>query len=325
LGEEHSPKDDYKYKVAWLVAALTKGSQILDPKWFSFSGLSDPYLTGDFEWSSLIENFIWKQYDYVLRKNVDVPSKRKIIRINFGEKQKKASAFKTVLNKLIPTQNEPEHSIYDCTELKFEYISAEHNDIKRLLYLNPHRPEILLAHTINKCLKYIDFSSENDRKMIIYTLETLLTLNHQYDTIAHLFIASCMISSDKTVRTYAAELWIKGVMEETIDSSIVGEIIGKHEQIELAPLKRFTDLVISNMFQISQKHNKRLEDVLTKCIGQMSDKPINGTKKLLEIYAEVLSINKSKVENVDTLDRLSSWESTESLKRVILKIGEFIA
>jgi hypothetical protein len=184
----------------------------------------------------------------------------------------------------------------------------------------PLQPDILIAHIINKGFRYTDFWSENDKKLITYTLETLLTLDYRQGTMSNLFIASCMISSDKTIRTYAAELWIKGVNETRIDSEAIGTIIGKHEQIELAPLKRFTDLVISNMFQISKKHNRALESLLACCIEQMSDIPISGCKKLLEIYAEVLSVNKSTIINEPVITRLNTWESTETLKRVIQKI-----
>lgn len=135
-----------------------------------------------------------------------------------------------------------------------------------------------------------------------------------------MFIASCMISSDKTVRTYAAELWIKGVSKKNIDSDAIGSIIGKHEQIDLAPLKRFTDLVVSNMFQVSKKHNNALESLLTCCIEQMSEIPISGCRKLLEIYAEVLSVNKSRTLNERVISRLTAWESAETLKRVIQKL-----
>lgn len=320
LGEDQHPKDGYKLKSAWLVAGVTKSSPNIDTEWVSFSSLSDTYLNGAFEWDSLVEDYVWQQYDYKLRKNVDVAAKRKIIRVNFGDKQKKTSAFKTVLSKILPNQKEIELSIYDYTELKFEYISAEHNDIKRLLYLIPRQPDILIAHIINKGLRYIDFSGENDKKLIIYTLETLLTLDYRHGIMSNLFIASCMISSDKTVRTYAAELWIKGVTRKNMDSDAIGKIIGKHEQIELAPLKRFTDLVITNMFQVSKKHNKELESLLSSCIEQMNDIPISGCKKLLEIYAEVLSVNKSKLFNERVVAHLTAWESAESLKRVIQKL-----
>jgi hypothetical protein len=320
LGEDYRPKDSYNQKTAWLVAGVTKSLPNIPTEWSSLSGLSQPYLNGEFGWESLVEDYFWKQYDYNLKKNVDVPAKRKIIRINFSGKQKKASAFKAVLSKILPGQKEIELSVYDYTELKFDYISAEHNDIKRLLYLMPQQPDLLLAHIISKAFPYVDFIGENDKRLVTYTLETLLTLNYRYGTMSNLFVATCMISSDKTVRTYAAELWIKGVTEEQADSDAIGRIIGKHEKIELAPLKRFTDLVISNMFQISKKHNHALENLLTACIGQMNDTPINGCKKLLEVYAEVLAVNKSKPISEDAIARLNNWESAENLKKLIQKI-----
>jgi len=62
----------------------------------SLSGLADTYLSGEFAWDSLVEEYIFKEYDYQLKKYFDVPAKRKVVRI--GDKQKKASAFKTVLS-----------------------------------------------------------------------------------------------------------------------------------------------------------------------------------------------------------------------------------
>jgi hypothetical protein len=38
--------------------------------------------------------------------------------------------------------------------------------------------------------------------------------------------------------------WIKGSEQETINSVLLGESIGKHEAIEFVPLKRFTDLLV---------------------------------------------------------------------------------
>jgi hypothetical protein len=320
LGEDHRVKNSYQRKTAWLVAGVSKSLPDIHAEWSSLSGLSQPYLNGEFGWESLVEDYIRKEYDYNLKRNVGVPAKQKIIRVNFGDKQKKPSTFKAVLSKILPGQKEITLSVYDYTELKFEYISAEHNDIKRLLYLMPRQPDILLAHIISKGFHYVDFMGENDKKLVIYTLETLLTLNYRYGTMSHLFLATCMISSDKTVRTYAAELWIKGVTEGQLDSDAIGRIIGKHERIELAPLKRFTDLVISNMFQISKKHNSALESLLSRCLEQMGDTPINGCKKLLEIYAEVLAVNKSKITSEDIIARLNIWEPTESVKKVIQKL-----
>jgi hypothetical protein len=74
------------------------------------------------------------------------------------------------------------------------------------------------------------------------------------------------------------------------------------------------------MFQISKKHNIALENLLTCCIEEMSNIPISGCKKLLEIYAEVLSINKTEVKNEGAIRKLNAWGTTETLKKIIQKI-----
>ena len=320
FGGDYYPMEAYKLKTTWLVTSLTREQKGTDKRWFTFSGLSDHYLLADFEWSSKIEHYSYKQYNFALKKDIEVPGTRKVIKIDFGDKKRKPSAIKNILNTILSSQKGPELSLYDFTELKYQYISCEHNDIKRLIYLNPANPELLLAYIIHKGLQSPDFSGENDKKLITYTLETLFTLTYNYKRIGHLLIASCMISNDKTVRTYAAELWIKGVKENTVQSELIGQIIGTHEHIELAPLKRFTDLLLSNMYQISKTHNYELQKLISACISNMPNNPINNTKKLLDIYSEVLTQNKAKLLEKTVQEKITLWQKNESLAKTITKI-----
>jgi hypothetical protein len=320
FGGNYHPVDNYKSKTTWLVAALTREQKQVDKRWFAYSNLTDDYLLCDFNWSSSIQHYTYKQWDNVLRKQVEMPAKRSAIHISFGDKEKTTSAIRNVLNKILPNQKPPELSIYDYIELKYDYISSEHNDIKRLIYLHPLQPELLLSYIISKGLNNPDFIGENDKKLITYTLEALLILNNRHGQMGHLLIATCMINIDKTIRSYAAELWIKGVNENTVQSDVIGEMIGIHEKIELAPLKRFTDVLLANMYQISAKHNYALENLLTECISNMADKPISNVKKLLEIYAEVLSVNKSDMLNSKVLNKLNLWEANAALAKSVQKI-----
>lgn len=317
LGEDHFPTDNSKLKASWLVAAVNRFTPNIDSKWESLTALSANHLTAAYSWEPIVEDYFYKQYDVKSRAYVDMPAKRKIIRVNFGDKQKKVPVIKSLLSKIIPAQPVQELSLYDYTELKYDYLSGEHNDIRRLLYLMPHQPEILLAHIINKGLRYIDFTGENDKRLVIYTLEALLALDYRHSPMSDLFLATCILSSDKTVRTYAAETWIKAVNEQNIISANIGQIIGRQENLELAPLKRFTDLVISNMYQLSGTHNQALEDLLTACIAHMNPTPINGTRKLLEIYHEVLATNNTKATNPEVQHRLNDWKTTDTLRKVI--------
>ena len=53
-------------------------------------------------------------------------------------------------------------------------------------------------------------------------------------------------------------------------------------------------------------------------IPQMSDTPIKGTKKLLEIYMEVLSLTGLGVPD-ETMKKLEVWGEVKSLKSITKK------
>jgi hypothetical protein len=320
LGGDYHPQENYKYKPVWLVAALTRAKQPPNPQWFAYSTLNDEYLMGNFNWQSLIEPYTYPKWDYVTRKNVQTAAKRSKLSILLGHKHKKISTIKNLLAKILPQKNEIAPSVYDVTSLTYQYISAEDNDIMRFIYLNPNHPEVWLAQAMNKALQSPDFTSENEKRLIIHTLEALLALNISYGPMAHLLIATAMVSSDKTVRAYAAELWIHGVSQNTISSQQIGDIIGRHQAIELTPFKRFTDLLQSNLFRVSKPHNQSLQTLLNACLARLSDKPANGLKKLLEIYTEVLAANKPAVIPAEVLAKLDVWGEVEALGKVVGKV-----
>jgi len=319
FGGDYSPKDSLHSKPAWLVAAVTRDAGPVNKAWLSFTRLAAPYLTGHFDWTTAIEPYMRQEWDYKLKKNVNVPDTRKRIIINFGGKLKKQSLLDSALKKLMPGTKAPDNTLYDCLELKYDYITCEQNDIKRLIYLNPKQPGILFAQIVNKLFFWPDSWGENDKKLAIAALETLLSLHHKRGEMEHLMIASCMISSDKTARTYASELWIQGVNEDIIDSERIGKMIGTHQRIALAPLKRLTDLVLTGMYQISPVHNRALENLLAACVSNM-DAPVNNTKKLLEILAETMMTNKSKSLGKEVAHKLDTWEHIEALAKIIQKI-----
>jgi hypothetical protein len=320
LREEYMPPENSKIKMAWFMASIVHRRNKLNNWTTNLTQLSEHYLKADFQWATLVEPYMRRDYNYEQRKYVETPAEHKVLRIQFGDKQRKQPIIKTLLQKLIPQQVNSDASMFDDMELNFKYNTAEHNDIKRLLYLNPHQPDLLLAQIINKSLVYSQFWEEADKKLVTKALDALLTINHPHAHISHLFIATCMLSSDKTVRTYAAELWVKGVTEATIQSAQIGEIIAKHEQVEFAPLKRFTDLLQSHMFQISAIHNQALQLLLTAYLEHAPDVPVNNTKKLLEVLIEVLNLNKSEISNSTALTKLYKWKNVDALKMPVKKL-----
>jgi hypothetical protein len=167
------------------------------------------------------------------------------------------------------------------------YSAIQTNDEKRFLTLCPFNPEIILKKYIKINFKYFNYSSAWNTKNIINTLSILYELWDDYNKSAYLYLAYSFLHTDKTIRNLAVEIWIKYTGIEKINDELLGIILGKLVKKEIAPLKRFTDLIISSMLSISKNHNTNLEIIVNNIILQMNDIPIKGTKKLLVIYKEL--------------------------------------
>ena len=150
-------------------------------------------------------------------------------------------------------------------------------------------------------------------------MPTVIEIWGDYGSSNYLFIARTFIDMSKTTRQFSAELWHKATLEGTMNQQRLGEILGKLEHNEYAPLKRFTDLVVSNMLNLSTLHNQGLHTLLSSMIAHMNNEPIKGTKKLLEIYLEVLHTTKLTMPD-DTREKIVHWDETKSLKTIIKKI-----
>lgn len=321
LLHEARPEGPFTQHALWIVAALTKSPLIEYEEFnhFTCTELSRNFLTGQHPWKTYTEFYTYNRYDYANRKTVLVHDKRKILLLNSKATNKKQIGLSTIL-KFFTTKSENEKLFYEYLKIKDHYLSVEHNDIKRLLLLTPHNPEPMLAQIVQKCLKYPSFGDGGDAKLLINTLECLLDIWREFGEMAHLFVATCMLSSDKTVRSYAAAIWMEGVNMHSINNNLLGEILGKHESIEFAPLKRLIDLINNNMIGISDKHTQAIENLLTALLTQLPDTPIHNLKRLLQLYLEILSLNKSEIRNTKIIHQLSVWKSTASLQTVITSL-----
>jgi len=268
-------------------------------------------------WESIIENYTSTRYDYPSRKDIDVPASRKILSIHRNDTQPEKISLKKFFAKLLPAAKDDPPMLYEFLKYTSKYLSSEHNDIRRILSLIPNNPEPILADTLNKCLKYPEFFEEGDKKMVIAVLHMLYDILQKPGEMAKLFIGTCMLSSDKTVLNIAGEIWLKAVIMKTINNAELGNIIGLHERIEFAPLKRFTDLASQTLSRVSTLHNQELQTLIEYLLLQLPDVPIKNLKKLLEIYGELVAINNSTVELPGIIERLKIWGETAGLRKIV--------
>lgn len=309
-------EEPFVHESLWTVAALVKNPIAIDPAFKQiYQRIAPDQLTGQCTWKTIVEEYTYDQYKWEngKYKTIKVPDTRKVLRLSI--KNKEEGGIKKLFTKFFTKKKEAEPLFHEWLTIRSKYVSAEANDIQRLLYLTPNNPEPLLAQVTRKCLESSTLS-ESHKKMVNVTLQALHGLWKTPGEMAHLFIATCMICSDKTAASFAAEIWLNGVQTDTINSTLIGSIIGRHERVEFAPLKRFTDLVMNQLLQISPLHNRELEKLLAAMIMELPENPIRNLKKLLEIYLEVISINHSTITQ-NMKDKIGGWNTSANLEKVI--------
>lgn len=324
FGKHKEPMGPFDNTAAWMCCSLALKEKKNYTAFEQFAYYKKPFecYTGQYSWQSLDEEYDQQSYDYQLKKNVYKKARRKILRLNIDKTSSKQSeGLKKFFGSILKKSKEDQAIIYDDFVIKAQWLSIPY-DIKRLLLLTPNNPEPFLAEIVNRCLKYPVFFGEDDKRMVIACLQTLHEIWSDFGNMAHLFIGTCMISSDKTVVNIAGETWIKAVSAGKIDNSLLGKVIGLHESIEFAPLKRFTDLISQSLFRVSPLHNKSLLILIEQLLVTLPDTPIKNLKKLLEIYAELKAVNKSALSNKILDDKLNVWKQNAGLQKTIAIIFE---
>ena len=150
-------------------------------------------------------------------------------------------------------------------------------------------------------------------------LETLSDLDYRWGEMSKTYLALCLLSIDKTVRSYAAELWAGLVKKGKMDSVAVGRVLGEVETFEWSPVQRFVSLVTDEMMNISPLHNKELERMFVSFLTHLPKNPVKDLKRLLEAFVELLAVNQSRVRDKSLLSLLKKWRKNMKLTEIVEK------
>ena len=310
FGKQQEPQGVFGHPVAWMAAslALPEKKQYVAFEPFGYYEKPFQYYTGQFDWESVEEEYTSERYDYQLSRYVPFTGRQQLLKVHFPreKKQLKVHVIRSVL-------------LYDLFRFEQAYFNGQHNDIRRLLLLTPANPAPLLALVLSKSLKYPIFWSASDNKMVIALLQGLHEIWGYPGQMEHVFIGTCMLCPDKTAASIAAEIWLQQVPLGKIDSVSLGMIIGLHEHVGYAPLKRFTDLVIQLM-RVSALHDQQLEVLISHVLRELPDAPVANLKKLLEIYFELLDLNKAIITHPALIDKLHVWQQNASVKKIAAQL-----
>ena len=297
LDEDTQPESPYNHQPAWITAGLVKSpeTEFKAFKSFSCNTLSHNYLSGDYEWKELKP----KENSY--------DTDKRLLQLEFYKWHEYAERNSHQLWQ--------EHLIINSN-----YNLGDSQYMEPLLCCFPNRPEPLIAQIIT-CYMSFGTPQEDSKRSIAHALRMLLSFHCPLREMSLLLLGGSLLFADKTVRSYAAELWVEGLTAGRINNRRVGEILARLVCMELAPLKRFTTQVYESMYKRSTFHNRQLEELLTALICGLPDKPVTGLKQLLELHLELLTNNHSKVTDEQLRQRLQEWTTSSNLKKVITTLN----
>lgn len=280
---------------------------------------------GVYDWDCGLHDHFYKEYDYTTGKHVQKKMVRKQLEFrNFNPEKKEPDSFVNNLKALFNKKPVKIQSIYEYMYFKKQqyYTTIRPNDEVKFLLLSPNNTSAFLSQVIHNNLKESTFSDETSKKNMVNLLKGLhqVWYRQDYSETTYLFLATGFLCSDKISRELAAEIWIKANSENNMDNTFLGEMIGRLESGQYAPMQRLTDLLVSNLLNVSQKHNNHLFSLINGTIGKMDNVPIRGVKKLLEIFLELRHGFPKKEINKSAVVNLLKWKENTSLKPVISKL-----
>ncbi|ENC0772213.1 hypothetical protein ABJ851_004055, partial [Shigella flexneri] len=157
-------------------------------------------------------------------------------------------------------------------------------DRKRILFSFPWHSEAMLARFIAINFK----NASKEAREIIGLLQAMLELPLPLTHMGHLLTSFSMLHADKTVRALAGELWLNKLRHpQGVNSTHIGDILGRLEKENWAPLKRFTDLTMQSLLNISARHNRALLEMVCAMDSHLSTVKITNYKKLTELKLEL--------------------------------------
>lgn len=316
LGENKSPKSKslpffkskFPHPAWWMTAGITRSPETRFPEFasFEYNEIPEAYLSGNHIWESYMREYLaygkynrekgeydrykdyapdlrWFTPDYTFRENSSAPL--------FMEY--------TIIKK----------AGYG------EGIAAE--NIPYLLAAFPNRPDNIYGKAVIESL--YSYWEVSELSLVTSAISFMQQITTPFREMHYLFLATCLLGPDKTIRNYAAQIWTDRIASATIDNTRLGITLGKIEHLEIYPLKRLTDLMSDSLTTISPLHSKALLETIEAMCLQLQVKPIKNLKKLLEIYSELLAQCYLR-PGTEMTARIGEWKNEGSLKKLVKQL-----
>lgn len=300
------PKKPFTFQSVWMTAGLVKSPDTVYEEFadFPYSAVNRAYLTGNITCDVFVFEKPFGKFDRILQL---IPPASRNVAI-----QKRFGGYALYMTYRSPSR-------IPLLVETFWNMSLRERDLKRLMLLTPNAPQVLLAVLIRDRFRDAYWNDMELSRLNMAALETLSDLDYRWGEMSKTYLALCLLSIDKTVRSYAAELWAGLVKKGKMDSVAVGRVLGEVETFEWSPVQRFVSLVTDEMMNISPLHNKELERMFVSFLTHLPKNPVKDLKRLLEAFVELLAVNQSRVRDKSLLSLLKKWRKNMKLTEIVEK------
>lgn len=305
------PEGLFKLQTFWMTAALVKTPEKVYEEFadFPYSLGERAYLTGNMPFEVSILKRPTGKSDHVLQ--INPPEGRNV------SVQKRFGGYAVYFNyRSISRQ--------PLLVETFWNMHVKERDAKRLFLLSPNAPQVFLALIVHDGVRDAYWCDADMCRVNMIVLETMKELDYPWGEMSDLYLSLCLLSIHKPTRSCAAALWADRVEKGKLNNIAVGRVLGMLEATEWSPIQRFVALVSEEMINISKLHNRELEKLLLNLIIDLPEKPLRDLRRILEVFADLLALNHSKIANKRLLVLSQKWGKIAKLKSAVAALSRFL-
>lgn len=193
-------------------------------------------------------------------------------------------------------------------------LADDHSLAHQALALYPNNPELPLK---NYFLMFSDINSPQTLSIF----QKLMELGAVHGPALSLFTALSFFSERREIRQVAAAFWRASAEESLVDSARLGSYLGALVEHNWAPIKRLTDLIETEMLNVSPVHSRQLAETLEVLLLTVGPEPKASIRRLLEIYYELVAAG-ARPFSSSLSSKTDQWSQIKAYDKVCRRLSK---
>lgn len=191
-------------------------------------------------------------------------------------------------------------------------------DFSFLVGMLPNYATPLYWHTLRCVSVRSGLPESGTRDLVTQALTPLLHPGPRFDDAATLLLAVALAFAAAECRALALEVLLAAVETGRLDAAALGATLGRLLAADMMPVQRLTD-TLAQARAISPRTDDALRQVLDTALPMLPAAPPRNTKKLLDLYADLLGRLRQPAP-LAVRERVQPWASSATLKKTVAEL-----